>query len=966
MRFVNKIVLLFLAVFAAQTLFAEKISNDAYTVELSQKGTDFTVTKKGIHSWNFTPDFIVFRTEKDPMPRMRRIELPKTCRYNVVSWLSEVPEKKQTLKQLSVSESAGGDGIDFSILKGSVEGRTADVFCSAPSVKISASAAKVEGNKIIFEFPKNDNFDLSAELSLPNGDGEPILKFTLKPHLGAFYSVGFVGASAFKPEDADGVFQPFVWQEKRFPENSYMSAAYHCTLPATFVAYKGATLGLVVDSSEFPFKYEIPTLANSEFGVAVRDPDGLARPMIFAPMLGCEKSLMEDYTEYSFKMRIFVCEGGVTDAYALASERLYGFSDIRENGLGSLNETFDNMLDYGLSEFSRFKADEKGFAYDTDVKGSTRNDTSISVLNIANVRDREDIYRNISYPILEFMLSRQKPLFIMDESVKTQHPSKKMLGPCSQIAELETLYGLSHGSCGVLDKFAKEKYNKLKPAKHLDIQSGGYWPDAITFYENTGNKEYLKRAVEGADHYIAENITNPPNLFLHSAFFWNKYAPNFVDLFRLYEYTGERRFLDAARKGARLYTMFTWRAPEIPKGNILANPDGFAPLYAHAAKSAPEPIAIAPEQIPAWRVSEIGLTPEASGTMSGHRAIFMANFAPWMLRIAKATGDDYLLASARSAVVGRYMNFPGYHMNTARTTIFEKPDYPLRPHNKLSANSFHYNHVWPMMVMVLDWLVSDAETRSCGNIKMPSRFMDASAYMQSKIYGFADGDFYGRKDARLWMPSHLLTADNIQANYIAMRGKNDLYLAFCNQSKRALTTRIKLNADAVGISIPEMLKAKLWVDNQPAADIEVKNGEFEIPLSPSPNGITAVAIEGLKITPRFQDKIFNLSEKDAWKKDMLDIDSPFKARALMLNFGKDFQTAYVYMKDEDPAYSSVKLMWRDGNQTKTMTDNSYPFEFTVKISAGTDKFQFILETADSEGKTVRSPIYVLEKGNEKK
>ena len=163
-----------------------------------------------------------------------------------------------------------------------------------------------------------------------------------------------------------------------------------------------------------------------------------------------------------------------------------------------------------------------------------------------------------------------------------------------------------------------------------------------------------------------------------------------------------------------------------------------------------------------------------------------------------------------------------------------------------------------------------------------------------------------------------------------------------------------------------MLKAKLWVDNQPAADIEVKNGEFEIPLSPSPNGITAVAIEGLKITPRFQDKIFNLSEKDAWKKDMLDIDSPFKARALMLNFGKDFQTAYVYMKDEDPAYSSVKLMWRDGNQTKTMTDNSYPFEFTVKIPAGTDKFQFILETADSEGKTVRSPIYVLEKGNEKK
>ena len=52
------------------------------------------------------------------------------------------------------------------------------------------------------------------------------------------------------------------------------------------------------------------------------------------------------------------------------------------------------------------------------------------------------------------------------------------------------------------------------------------------------------------------------------------------------------------------------------------------------------------------------------------------------------------------------------------------------------------------------------------------------------LYGFADGDFYGRKDARLWMPSRLLKTDSVQANYIAMRGKDSLYLAFCNQSKR--------------------------------------------------------------------------------------------------------------------------------------------------------------------------------------
>jgi len=39
----------------------------------------------------------------------------------------------------------------------------------------------------------------------------------------------------------------------------------------------------------------------------------------------------------------------------------------------------------------------------------------------------------------------------------------------------------------------------------------------------------------------------------------------------------------------------------------------------------------------------------------------MANYAPWMMRISALTGDALLHDVARSAVVGRYRNFPGYH-----------------------------------------------------------------------------------------------------------------------------------------------------------------------------------------------------------------------------------------------------------------------------------------------------------------
>ena len=47
----------------------------------------------------------------------------------------------------------------------------------------------------------------------------------------------------------------------------------------------------------------------------------------------------------------------------------------------------------------------------------------------------------------------------------------------------------------------------------------------------------------------------------------------------------------------------------------------------------------APEQsVPAWRVSQIGLVPEASTTYGQNPAMFLAHHAAYMLRIGEATG----------------------------------------------------------------------------------------------------------------------------------------------------------------------------------------------------------------------------------------------------------------------------------------------------------------------------------------
>ena len=64
-----------------------------------------------------------------------------------------------------------------------------------------------------------------------------------------------VGGSeaAFAAAELAESWQPFIWQGKRFPDRSYLTLAFQCSLPATFVRTGNVTLGVVADADELPF-----------------------------------------------------------------------------------------------------------------------------------------------------------------------------------------------------------------------------------------------------------------------------------------------------------------------------------------------------------------------------------------------------------------------------------------------------------------------------------------------------------------------------------------------------------------------------------------------------------------------------------------------------------------------------------------------------------------------------------------
>ncbi len=914
------------------SLFGQPLANDRYTLAPAADGS-VQLTAKDAGTWTFRGDFAVLTAIADPKPAMRPGNIPRVS-YNLLTWQTPARPPGAALKNVKRSTAQAGDGFDDRILDGETQQRTADVFAAAPLTRVRATAVTREGATLRFALAEQSDFTLSATLTLPAGDAEPVLVFTLTPKRAAWFSVGYIGAPAHRLDDLAEVWQPFIWQEKRFPERSYLTAAFQCSLPATFARKGNVTLGVVADADELPFS-PLPLLDNSRFGVALRNPAGEAQPMVFAPMLGGAESKRTPGQTFTFKLRLFAGAGDITTAYEMLARRLYGFRDHRRNAIASLNETLDNMIDYGMSRHSWFIEELKGCSYSTDVPGAVKNVSSLNPLNLALVTDDEEIFRKRAYPIVEFMLSREKFLFSLDPKQKIQSPSRALLGPCAPVSELAALYGITHGASPVLRQLAEQMLGRNRTLNLDDVAEGGSWQNQLSVSLVTGDPALLACARRGADAYIAKHIDRPATGFDEGGmFFWVGFAPKWIDLFRLYEATGEPRYLAAARRGARQYTLFTWMAPRIPDTEVTVNPGGHAPVYWYLKNKGHAPMKAPEESVPAWRLSEMGLTPESSGTMSGHRAIFMANYAPWMLRIAALTGDQLLHDVARSAVVGRYRNFPGYHINTARTTIYERADYPMRDHKALSVNSFHYNHIWPHMSILLDFLVTDAFARSSGKIDFPAHFIEGYAYLQSKFYGDRPGRFFDRDDAVLWLPRRLIKSSSVEINTLVARGRDRVYLAFTNQSPEAVTAEITLNAKILPQLAGRTFRTRVFRDGSATT---LRDGRLSVSVPPM--GLTAVEVEGLEVQPKFQDRLVGARAADAWNRDHVVLPLG-GTQAMILNFGPAATTAYVYLQADDSKFREVTLSYTVGDRKATLTDTSYPFEFTVPVPAGATSFDF--------------------------
>jgi len=215
-------------------------------------GNSRVVLKTGeTGEWPLDITFCVLFSEADPSPALRPAGIG--VKYNIVTWYNRRLKTDEAASDKVDDLLSVGDGFDPRILKGSTESRTSDIFQSAPYVLMRAERAEKTPAGLEYTFPDHPLFTLRATVAASGEAEPPVLQYQFTPKAEGYYSIGYVGAPAYEIDAVDEIYQPLIWQAKRFPRRSFMTLAFRCTVPSALVTRGGSTLGIAVDPSEFPF-----------------------------------------------------------------------------------------------------------------------------------------------------------------------------------------------------------------------------------------------------------------------------------------------------------------------------------------------------------------------------------------------------------------------------------------------------------------------------------------------------------------------------------------------------------------------------------------------------------------------------------------------------------------------------------------------------------------------------------------
>lgn len=778
------------------------------------------------------------------------------------------------------------------------------------------------------------------------------------------FSLGYFLFNRKPLDQVDELLMPMLVNAKRFPAEEYTLLQTQAPTPISLMQVGPLSWAVSGDPDATPFEFPVP--AESRYGLHIRNPQGQVQPSIYGPLFGTPESLTEAGQPVKFDFRVLVQPGDWYAGYRTIADEVFGWRDYRRNGSGSLTDAALNMIDLYMDDENGGWWERAKAPYQVESKNGSTQSSPLTALSLYRLTGDREIYRRRSLPTLEFILSRDGPHFSPIPEDTGRYAEGSMNGPVDIFGA--TVYA---GMWEMMNRRTPALREIAFPAD--GIRASGTqqkfeshnqpFDEWLGRYLFTDDKAALERAIREADEYIAREINTRSTRELGIIpFFLMPYVPAWEGLLRLYEVTGEKRFLDAAAFGGRMVMTGMWTQPMPADGEVQIHPGGDVhgdkmTLLLHKGTHEyrlgwPRKSGDAPERMaPAWQVSNVGLGFEQPTTYThetnGGRMILQAPWASSFLRLATYTGDKQFETYARNATLGRWNNYPGYYYTTF-TDLLQNPRYP---YDGPDISFVYYHHIIVHLSWTLDYLVSQTGLRSGGAIKFPGIRQFGYAYFDNLVYGHAPGEVLGEKDVWPWLRRGLVSLDNPQVNYLTAHNGKSFFLILMNESPEKESVNIKFNPANINGGKSEFTKARNLVARN--SEITLKDSATTVELEP--RGWTVLAVDDLSIDV----PAHRVSPPAKPSADpgfvTIDVEKDMHIRAAAIQMEPGAWDAFVWGNAGSGSLKEITLEWQVGDKSGTVKDTDYPYEFSVPVPAGETRFTFKTSGIKADGTSFSTP-----------
>ena len=757
----------------------------------------------------------------------------------------------------------------------------------------------------------------------------------------------------------------------------------------------------------------------SNFALATTGNAGGVQPAVFAPLLTTEDSILEAGDTYTFSYRPLATVStsgenrGWYDCYNHVVKDLRGLYDYRDNYYDSMTNTVFNLLNLLKNDEQSGWDDNKVGHYNIEDTYWVTNSNGLVYLQNYLLTEDNELLMERTLPIMGTLLTRNSSHLWSEWSIRDnpEGPINKDLTVTNigmGNSTFEGAYLLTRGMMPIYRNIAKGRL------MNTNVESGGLGlnnPSEGLWYDIAKGDTSYKNAVSMADNYLNKRSFESASNKLDEDLFINiSYNPHFQSQLDVYEATGDEEYLDGAIEAARRF-LPSLRTEDVPKDKTEMTVPDVEQLrneakifvkstwwldgegYRRGAEMAvssdttangsvaitrvvkePKADALVPteEAYPKWVTARTGLGLEQFSTCVTKNAnVFMSTWAGDILRLGYLSNDQVMMDMARSSIVGRFANYPGYYISDYDPVPGMK-DYPI---SGFDTTSLYFHHIPVFLSAVEDYLFSNAYVKSSGQVDFPNTRSQGYAWFNNRIYGHEAGKIYGETDMWPWLKEGTITVNSKQIDWIAGRKDGRAAFVLTNAGDNDETVTVVLNKD---LGVANGAKAAIY-DKEGIMHYETVSNNT-LTLTVPEKGILTFAVDGTEIKkPAYATVSFennnNGSDLDLGNtaqglmyagntyvpgNAMYSTDTGYDVKAYALSIDPNNYMGYVFVGgrstselggDGDKGIVKTTLKWHYEGETEvtTVTDEDFPYEFFIPVNDRNKNIMFNVETEYKDG-----------------